>query len=133
MRASATQYAKTLYELTKDKDQSEIDAVVSNFLKDLNKNGRMKLAESIVEKFREIYNAENGIVEAEVASREELGEEVRTAVSAMVRAKYGAKEVVLNNIVDKNIKGGIVVRVGDEIMDATLNRQLKELKKTLSE
>jgi F-type H+-transporting ATPase subunit delta len=132
MKASATQYAQSLYEATRDKSQEEINLAISNFLKVLDRNGQRKLVGNIVRKFEEIYNAENGIVEAQVASREALSGELRNYVSNYVSKKYGAKEVVLNNIIDQNIKGGIVLKVGDEVTDGTVDRQLRELKNCLN-
>lgn len=131
MKATATQYAKTLYELTKDKKHQEIDGVVSDFLKELDKNGQLKIAESIAKKFRQIYNAENGIVEAEIITREKVNNDVSNRLRTYVSNKYGAKEVILNNIIDENIKGGVVIRIGDEIIDGSVSRQLSELKKEL--
>ena len=48
-----------------------------------------------------------------------------------MKKKYQAKEVVLKNIVDENIKGGMIVRVGDEVMDGSIAGKLGELKKIL--
>jgi ATP synthase F1 delta subunit len=131
MKATPTQYAKTLYELTKDKKHQEIDEMVSNFLKEIYRNGQMKMLDSIVAKFGEIYNAENGIVEAEITSREEVSNELRNKLLTYVSNKYGAKDVVLNNIIDKDIKGGVIIRVGDEVTDGSVDRKLHDLKKEL--
>jgi F-type H+-transporting ATPase subunit delta len=132
MKATATQYAKTLYELTKDKKHQEIDGVVSNFIKELDKNGQMKMADGIVKKFQEIHNAENGIVEAEVITKEKISESLDNKIKQFVKEKYSAKEVVLKNIIDENVKGGIIIRVGDEVMDGSIKRQLEELKNSLN-
>ena len=93
----------------------------------------MKLVKKIIEKFNEIYNQEQGIVEAEVTTKEKVNTEVYTKVSTYVSNKYKAKEVIIKNKIDSNIKGGIVIRVGDEIMDASVTRQLQNLKNNLIE
>lgn len=131
MKITAIQYAKTLYELTEGKSQKEIDVIVANFIKLLNQKRQLKLAPKVVAKFSEIYNQENGIVEAEVISREKLDKDVLTRVSTYVRTKYKAKEVVLYNKIDSNIKGGIVIKVGDEIMDGSVQSQLNNLRNIL--
>lgn len=131
MRIAATQYAKSLYEAVKDKPQGEIDNILANFVKILKKNNQLKLEEDIIKKFGEIYNKENNIVEAQITSREALSGRARTEVSAYIRAKYGAEEAVLNEKVDQSVKGGIIVRVGDEVMDGSISRQLSDLKKNL--
>ena len=41
------------------------------------------------------------------------------------------KEIITNNIIDKNIKGGIIIKVGDEVLDGSVSAQLKRLEKEL--
>ncbi len=132
MRLSVNQYAKALYGAVAEKSQAEIDLTVVNFLKILQKNGQMKLAKKIVEKFSDIYNKEQGIVEAEITSREVLSSELLNKIKTYIINKYSAKEVVIKNIVDEKIKGGIILQVGDEMMDASVSGMLANLKKELS-
>lgn len=131
MKITANQYAKSLYELTSGKTKPEIDGVVANLTKVLQKNRQMKLAKKIIERFADIFNKEQGIVEAEVISREKLSKELLIQVSSYVSNRYKAKEVVIKNKIDLNIKGGIVIKVGDEVMDASVARQLEELRSSL--
>jgi len=131
MKATATQYAKTLYELTIDKTHKEIDEAVSGFLKELSRNGQMRMAGSVINKFSEIYNAENGIVEAEVVTREKISENLENKIKSFVKEKYKAEKVIIHNKIDESIKGGVIVRVGDEIIDGSLDRKLKELRRLL--
>ncbi|MDP1884494.1 MAG: ATP synthase F1 subunit delta [Candidatus Moranbacteria bacterium] len=131
MRLSANQYAKALYVATKDKSQEEVDLTVGNFLKLLRKNGQMKSAGKILEKFSAIWNGENGIVEAEVTSRKELDKASQDAIKEFIAEKYAAKEVTIDNIVDEKIQGGIIIRIGDELIDASVRRRLADLKNSL--
>jgi len=131
MKITTTQYAKSLYEATKEKSQLEIDSVVANFFKLLQKNGQMKLAKKTIEKFLDIYNKDQGIVEAEITSREVLSNELLNKIKTYIINKYSAKEVGIKNIIDEKIKGGIILQVGDEMMDASVRKQLIELKKNL--
>lgn len=131
MKITIAQYAKTLCVLTENKSQSAVDNIIAKFLKLLKKNKQIKLTNKIIEKFSEIYNKKNGIVEAGVISREMLSNSLLNKVSNYVSNKYKAKEVVLNNKIDEKIKGGIVIKVGDEIMDGSVERQLRELKNNL--
>lgn len=133
MKITSTQYAKSLYEATAEKSKHEIDGVVAEFLKVLRKKNQMKLAKKIIEKFSEIYNKKNEIIEAVIVSREELSSEVRTKVRTYVRTKYHAKEVVIDSKINESIKGGIIIKVGDEILDGSVARQLDNLKKVLAD
>lgn len=131
MNYSAAQYAKALYEATKDKSQKEIDGILANFVKTLSRNNQIRLAGNIEQKFGEIYNQENGIVEAEVTSARKLESYQFQKVESFLKEKYKARKVEINNIVDKSIKGGVIVKVGDEVMDFSIEKTLKNLKSKL--
>lgn len=131
MKTTSTQYAKALYELTKGKNNQEIDGIVSEFAKFLAKSGNLKKAPQIIENFENIYNKNNGIVEAEVISREELKGDLRVEIENFIKKKYKTEEVLINNKIDESIKGGIIVKVGDEVMDGSLKNQLNKLNKLL--
>ena len=132
MKASATQYAKTLYELASGKNKSEIDGVVADFIKLLAKNNQLKMMSAIIEKFGNIWNRENGILEAEVESAYPLNDEISGKITKEIKEKYGAKEVILNNKINKDIKGGIIIKIGDEVIDSSVKKQLKMLKQALA-
>jgi len=131
MKISVTQYARTLHETVKDKSQKEIPKIISGFIKILAKNNQVKNSAKIINKFNVIYNKENGIVEAEVVTKHKLESSQVHKVESYIKERYLAKEVVLKNIVDERIKGGIIIKVGDELMDASVAKQLKNLKNKL--
>lgn len=131
MKISITQYAKTLFELTQGKSEQEVLDVTKKFAEVLKNDGQLKNAAKIIEKFTELYNKANGIVEAEVVTAGVIEKETKEKVEKFVKEKYQAKEVVIKNVVDKDIRGGIVVRVGDEVMDGSVEMQLRKLKQRL--
>jgi F-type H+-transporting ATPase subunit delta len=132
MKVTASQYANTLYELTDGKSKQDVGSVVAGFLKVLQKNNQLKMAGKIIEKFSNLYNQKNGIVEAEIATARKLESSQVHKVESYVKEKYKAKEVVIKNKIDESIKGGIVIKVGDEILDASVANKLKKLESILS-
>jgi len=132
MRITSKQYAQTLYDLTDGQSKPEIEKAVADFARYIYRNRKLKLAGKIIEQFAAIYNKKKGIVEAEVVSRKKLDDAGAKKINHFVKEKYRAKEVVLKNSVDENIKGGIILKVGDEILDGSLKGKLGELKKILS-
>ena len=131
MKITATQYANTLYDLTADKSKQEVNNVIANFAKILRKNNQLKRSDKIIAKFNDIYNKENGIIEAEVISAHKLESAQIKKLESYIKEKYSAKEVVIQNKIDEDIKGGIVVKVGDEILDASIAGKLAGLKNVL--
>jgi len=131
MKITAQQYAKTLLELTDGKTEQAVSDVVKKFAEVLKKDGQIKNAGKIMEKFSEIYNAKHGIVKANVISSRELSRDKIQQVENFIKEKYSAEEVIVKNIVDEKIKGGIIIKVGDEVLDGSVGGQLKRLKKEL--
>jgi len=132
MKISATQYAKALYEATKDKKHQEIDVAVSNFFNILVKSNQSKLAPKIMASFKKIWNKEEGIVEAEVITRNKIQDTITKQIEKFIKEKYKAEKVVIINKVDENIKGGVIIKVGDEVLDGSIANQLRNLKNNLS-
>ena len=132
MKISTLQYASTLFDLTENKSQEEVLDVVSKFAEQLKKDGQLKNADKIMEKFSDLYNSKNEIVVTQVCVRRDVSQDVLKDIEEFVKRKYGAKKVELKIVVDENIKGGIVLRVGDEVMDASVGGRLEKLRKLLA-
>lgn len=132
MKVTAKQYAQTLLELTEGKSEQEVLDVAKKFAQVLQRDGQMKNASKIMEKFSDLYNEAHGIVETEIVSREKLDGKMIGKLNEFIKEKYEAKEVIVKNIVDEKIKGGIVIKVGDDIIDGSVAAQLKKLKNILS-
>lgn len=132
MKATVSQYAKALLELMDEKTDQEVSAVVAAFAAQLSRDGQLKNASKIMEKFSELYDGAHGIVTAEVVSVHELGNEEIVKVKKYIAEKYSAKEVVIKSRIDASLKGGIVIRIGDEVLDGSVATQLRKLKRLLS-
>lgn len=132
MKLTATHYAKTLYELVKDKDEKEIESVISKFIIVLAKNNQLSLSEKIAEKFGDVWNRKKEITEAEVVSRIKLDQQQLEKVKNFINERYQAKGMDIKNKIDEKIKGGIIIKVKDDVYDGSVVRQIGELKKNLT-
>jgi len=131
MKISTKQYAQVLYDLTLGKSEAEVNIVVEKFIKELGRGNQIKSASKIIEKFEKIYNKNNGIIEASVTSAEKLDKSQMEKIEKYLLDKYKAKQVILNNDVKSEIKGGIILRVEDEILDGSILNQLRSLNSKL--
>jgi F-type H+-transporting ATPase subunit delta len=131
MKVSAKQYAQTMYDLTKGKDQQGIHGVIVQFVQLLKKNGHVTMGSQIISRFEDVYNAERGIVVAKVVSALPLDDVQKTHIAKFVQKRFSASNVELHYDVDPSIKGGIIVRVGDEVIDASIAGRVKNMRKAL--
>lgn len=131
MKATPYQYAAAIFEETRGKNPAEVDEKISNLVKILEKNGQLKLVPRLIEKFEEIYDKENKIIKAEVTSKEKIDNLLQEKIELFIKKRYGAEKVSLEQKIDSGIRGGIIIRVGDEIMDGSLIRKLRDLRSKL--
>ena len=85
----------------------------------------------IVMEFEKIWNKEKNIIIATINSREELSTKQTSELTKKLKEKYNANEVEIQNVVEKEILGGIKITVGDEVMDYSLGTQLHNLGRAL--
>ncbi len=88
-------------------------------------------ASAIAEMFEERVRADRGIVVAEVTTAEEMSPEGATLVQRRLEQLVG-KQVEMRMIVDPEIIGGIVARVGDTVIDGSVISQLRKLRARLA-
>lgn len=91
---------------------------------------RSGLIPGIVEAFNEALLAERGIVVADVTTAEPLDD----AMQAEVRERIGAlvgKTVQLRMHTDPEIIGGLVARIGDQVIDGSVQTRLRQLRTRL--
>ena len=74
---------------------------------------------------------ERGIVLAEVTTAEPLSPEAQDMIAARL-AKMVGKDVQVRMTVDPDIIGGIIARVGDEMIDGSVISQLRAMRSRLA-
>jgi ATP synthase F1 delta subunit len=132
MKATPRQLAATLYDLTAKQKNSEAEKTISRFVSYLEKQKKLKDVQKIIGNFKEIYNEKNGIVDAEIVSAKKLEGRILKRITDFVKKKYRAEEVVLRNIIDEKIKGGFVLKINDEVLDASVLGKIASLKKAIT-
>jgi len=131
MKLSSSQYAQALYQLTKNKPENEVDVTIEKFVNNLRQNGLVGKVNEIIKKFIEIYNKENGILQAKIITARKLNEEMIEKIKDNLRKKYQAEKIELETMIDKKLKGGIKIIVGEDILDGSIAGRLAKLKNSL--
>jgi F-type H+-transporting ATPase subunit delta len=103
---------------------------VRNFLLLLIDKRRETALSAIIKEYRQLANQARNIAEAEVTTAIPLGDGQRQTLSAKLSAVTG-KNVVLRTRVDEDILGGVIVKIGDKLIDGSVLRQLQSLKDAL--
>jgi F-type H+-transporting ATPase subunit delta len=114
-----------------DRAVSDADPVVVNFLKLLIENHRMPVIFRVRRGYDELWEHENQLLPVRVTSAVELDEGTVGQIGDRIAQQTGRK-VDLSSEVDPDILGGIVVRVGNSILDASIRNRLESLRKQVA-
>lgn len=115
-----------------------IDAVLTdlrpqarNLLHMLIERRRLNLVPEIAQLFREAAMASRGVVLVDVTTADALDDAGKELVRERLKSMVG-KDVELRLHVDERIIGGIVARIGDQLIDGSVANQLRRLRAQLS-
>ena len=99
-----------------------------NFLETLVERQRMPEIFHIRVRYEELWDAEMKRLPVEVTSAVALDEAVVRDIGERIGTQTG-NQIELTSVVDPDIIGGIVLRVGDFILDASIKNRLDQLRK----
>jgi len=125
------------YFSTKDKEEAldkgveDADPMVLNFLKMLLENHRMPAIHRIRRELDRLWAEENKLLPVEVTTAIELDDSVISKIGDSIGEQTGRK-VELRSNVDPDILGGIVLRVGNSILDASIRNRLNQLRRQVA-
>jgi F-type H+-transporting ATPase subunit delta len=107
---------------------TDVDPVVMNFLKLLIEKHRMPVIFRIRGAYDALWEEENKLLPVEITSAVELDERIVKQLGDRISEQTGRK-VDLSSHVEPDILGGIVVRVGNSVLDASIRNRLEQLRK----
>jgi F-type H+-transporting ATPase subunit delta len=126
------------YFSTKEKQEalagllSGADERFLSFLALLIENHRMPVIFRIRREYERLWEQENRVLPVEITSAVELDAATAANVGERIGASTGRK-VALATRVDPEILGGIVVRVGNSILDASIRNRLERLRRQVAQ
>ncbi len=109
-----------------------IAGLVRDFLLVLTRNRRLFAVESVIKSFKALSAKERGEVEAEIISAFPLSRAQSQDLIDALRQKLG-KSPKLTVTVDPKLLGGLIVKVGSQMIDTSLRTKLKNLEKAMKE
>ena len=110
---------------------SGADEELVNFLELLAEKHRMPAIFRIRDKFEELYAEETRRLEVNVTSAIPLDENVVKQVGDEIEKQTG-RDVELSSTVDENVLGGLVLRVGNVVLDASLRNKLEKMRREIA-
>jgi ATP synthase F1 delta subunit len=114
-----------------DRAVSGADPAVVNFLKLLIENHRMPVIFRVRRAYEDLWEEENKLLPVQITSAVELDKGTVKQIGDRIAEQTGRK-VDLSADVEPDILGGIVVRVGNSVLDASVRNRLEQLRKQVA-
>jgi ATP synthase F1 delta subunit len=110
---------------------SDADPLLTNFIELLIDNHRMPVVFRMRRELDRQWERQNRLLPVEVTSAIALEEATVARIGEQVGAQTG-RRVALTSTVDPDILGGIVLRVGNAILDASIRTRLEQLRRQVA-
>jgi len=110
-----------------------IRGLAANFIKLVAQNRRLFAVRDMARAYRTLLARYRGEVTAQVTVAEPLNEARRAEIRNTLREVTGKEDVALNITVDPAIIGGIIVKLGSRMVDASLRTKLNAIKHAMKE
>ena len=107
------------------------EEILVNFLELLIENHRMPVIFRVRRAYDALWEEENQLLPVSVTSAIELDKKTVGQIGDRIAEQTGRK-VELSAQVDPDILGGIVVRVGNQVLDASVRNRLEQLRRTVA-
>jgi F-type H+-transporting ATPase subunit delta len=107
-----------------------LSEISSTFVRLLLEKGRLRYLTSIAETFEYLANERRGRLKVNLTSSAPLGDDVVERLKAEIEASTG-KTILIETAVDPALIGGLVVRIGDRVLDGSIKHQLAAMRESL--
>jgi len=107
------------------------DPVVENFLALLIENHRMPVLFRVRRELDQMWREVNKLLPVQITSAVELDKAVTQQIGDEIGRQTG-RTVELTSTVDPDVLGGLIVRVGNSVLDASIRTRLERLRKQVA-
>jgi ATP synthase F1 delta subunit len=107
---------------------TDADETVRNFLRLLLENHRMPVVFRVRREVDRLWEEDHRLLPVEITSAVELDPSIAERIGDEIGRQTG-RTVQLTSTIDPNVIGGIVLRVGNSILDASIRTRLENLRK----
>ena len=112
--------------------EGRVQDVFKKFLMLLVDRRRVYLLEAVCDHFQAMMRELQNTVLAEVTSTIELNDSQKETVKQKVISMTGANSVELETKIDADLLGGVIIKIGSQVLDASIRGQLRRISASLT-
>ena len=117
--------------IVRDIFQQHISSLMLLFIQMVMRNRREAYLENMFRNYRDIFNEKRGIKTVRLTTALKLGEREKEDIKQLIREAFDARKVDFREEVDERIMGGFIIQVEDQLLDASVRRQLEMIRRKL--
>ncbi|MFT5512751.1 MAG: F-type H+-transporting ATPase subunit delta [Bacteroidia bacterium] len=110
---------------------ADADALTKNFVSLVISRKRESELANIAKVYIQMYDQNKGVVKVSVKSAMALEEKSLTNVKRYIKGLVKQDDLKIENIIDSSVIGGIVIQFDDKLLDLSIAKELKEIRKQL--
>ncbi len=114
-------------------EKLSLNSKVLLFLETVASARRINEIRAIEQHFSKLVKAEKKILEVEVISAAQLNAETLEEVKSALQKQHSDLSIEIKQTIKKDILGGLVIKIGSNMIDASLKMQLSKLKISLDQ
>ena len=118
-------------EIVLDRIFADADALTKNFVSLVVSRKRESELANIAKVYIQMYDHNKGVVKVSVKSAMALEEKSLTDVKRYIKGLVKQDDLRIENIIDSSVIGGIVIQFDDKLLDLSIAKELKEIRKQL--
>jgi F-type H+-transporting ATPase subunit delta len=131
MKISEKQLAEALFLASEGKDQKDLGPILNAFVAELISMRRENKLDNILDKYCQIFDEITGNLKVKLTSARDLDKSELEFLEAEIMKRSGAKKIVFEKIIDKDVLGGVVIEYDSKVLDISLKNRIKLLKEEL--
>lgn len=109
----------------------KLNELTVSFVDQIASQGRENILEAICEETVRQYNELKNIAQVSVTTSTPLSEDLKADLLKNLKSKYNFSEIELEENINADLIGGMVLRIGDKQIDASIRRKLNDIKQEL--
>ncbi|HMR55191.1 MAG TPA: F0F1 ATP synthase subunit delta [Candidatus Doudnabacteria bacterium] len=130
MKYTVKQYAQSLYDVLETTNPKQQDIVIDNFINILKTNDDLAAYEKIVAEYEKLLDIKQNTSQVTITTATDAN--ITPALLKELN-KYSKDKIETTQITDEQILGGVVIRVDDTLIDASLRTELNNLESKLKD
>lgn len=129
-KISAKKYAISLYESLEEASESEVHKLIKDFIKILIRKNQINLISKILIEFEKHWNGQRGVKKVEVTTAQPI---TNKKIITDELNKHLQRQIELEEKVDKEIIGGLIIKYDDILIDGSVRKRLAMARQKLSQ